>query len=139
MIKNIQITANPLEIADCRVHVTANNNGAECLFVGTVRDQTKGNRVTKLLFECYESMALKEMEKIAQLALNKYDISAIALHHRIGTLEVGDIPVIIAVGSAHRKAAFEACQFAIDTLKDTVPIWKKEFFEDGAIWVSAHP
>ena len=79
------------------------------------------------------------MEKIAQLALEKFEIKKMAIHHAEGLLQIGDIPVIITASAAHRKAAFEACQFAIDTLKETVPIWKKEHFSDGEIWVNAHP
>jgi molybdopterin synthase catalytic subunit len=137
--KNIQITPKVLKTQDCLDFISANANGAECLFIGTVRDQTNGQLVTKLFFECYESMALKEMHTIADYALSEFDIDSIAMHHRIGELHIGEIPVIIAVGSAHRKAAFAACQYAIDALKETVPIWKKEFLRDGAVWVSPHP
>lgn len=84
-------------------------------------------------------MAIKELDKIANEASKRFEITAISIHHRVGELKVGEIPVIIAVGSPHRKAAFDACQYAIDTLKETVPIWKKEFFTDGDVWVSAHP
>jgi molybdopterin synthase catalytic subunit len=79
------------------------------------------------------------MEKIAQACLEQFEILRISIHHRTGTLTVGETPVVIAVGAAHRKAAFDACQFAIDTLKETVPIWKKEIFGDGEVWVAAHP
>jgi len=84
-------------------------------------------------------MAIKEMEKIADMALTNFDILKIAIHHAEGALQIGDIPVIIAVSSPHRKAAFDACQYAIDTLKETVPIWKKEHFEDGEVWVNSTP
>mgnify|MGYP003627530578 FL=1 len=84
-------------------------------------------------------MAIKEMQKIADVTLQKFDIKKIAIHHAEGMLQIGDIPVIITVSSKHRKAAFLACEFAIDTLKETVPIWKKEHFSDGEIWVNAHP
>jgi molybdopterin synthase catalytic subunit len=84
-------------------------------------------------------MAVKEMTKIALEALERFKIKKIAIHHAVGNLKIGEVPVIITVSSAHRDAAFKACQFAIDTLKKTVPIWKKEFFEDGEIWVNAHP
>lgn len=84
-------------------------------------------------------MAILEMQKIADLICSKWPIHKIAIHHRLGVLDIGEIAVIIAVSSSHRKAAFEACEFAIDTLKKTVPIWKKEVFEDGDIWVAAHP
>jgi molybdopterin synthase catalytic subunit len=84
-------------------------------------------------------MALAEMQKIGEYAAEKWPIHAIALHHRVGALRAGDVAVIIAVSAAHRSAAFDACRFAIDTLKKTVPIWKKEVFEDGEVWVAAHP
>ena len=84
-------------------------------------------------------MAKKEMQKIAEQAMQKFDAIKISIHHRVGVLQIGEIPVIIAVSTPHRKAAFEACEFCIDTLKETVPIWKKEFFEDGEVWVAAHP
>jgi molybdopterin synthase catalytic subunit len=82
---------------------------------------------------------LKKCRKIANLALEKFDIKKIAIHHAEGKLQIGDIPVIIVVSAPHRKAAFKACEFAIDTLKETVPIWKKEHFSDGEVWVNAHP
>ena len=84
-------------------------------------------------------MAIKEMQQIAEIAIKKFAIKKIAIHHAEGMLQIGDIPVIITVGAPHRKAAFEACEFAIDTLKETVPIWKKEYFSDGEVWVNAHP
>jgi molybdopterin synthase catalytic subunit len=79
------------------------------------------------------------MRKIAETAISRFSVDKIAIHHRTGRLEIGEIPVVIAVGAPHRGAAFEACQYAIDTLKETVPIWKKEYFEDGEVWVAAHP
>lgn len=113
--------------------------GGLVVFVGTVRNQTKGKPVRHLFFEAYEPMAISEMRKIAESALAKFPVLKIAIHHRTGQLEIGEIPVVIAVSAAHRAAAFEACQFAIDTLKETVPIWKKEYFDDGEVWVAAHP
>jgi len=84
-------------------------------------------------------MAIKEMQKIAARAAEKWPVEKMVIHHRVGTLAIGEIAVIIAVATPHRKAAFEACEFAIDTLKETVPIWKKEIFKDGEVWVAAHP
>ena len=84
-------------------------------------------------------MAIKEMQKIADIALEKFSIVKIAIHHAKGILQIGDIPVIITASAKHRNAAFDACQFAIDMLKETVPIWKKEHFSDGEVWVNAHP
>ena len=109
------------------------------VFIGTVRNATKGKRVLRLEFEAYQKMAVSEMQKLADRALHQCPIQRIAIHHRTGVLEVGEVPVVIAVAAAHRDAAFEACRFLIDTLKQTVPIWKKEIFEDGEVWVSATP
>jgi len=109
------------------------------LFIGTVRNQTNGRVVTGLEFEAYDLMALREMEKIATDACAQWPVHRFLMHHRTGTLSVGEVPVIIGVAAAHRNAAFDACRYAIDTLKQTVPIWKKEIFEDGEYWVAAHP
>ncbi|SFD25178.1 molybdopterin synthase subunit MoaE [Chitinophaga sp. CF118] len=113
--------------------------GGVAVFVGNVRNVTQQKKVTKLLFECYEPMALLEMEKIAQHTIDKMGIKKIAILHIVGEKLPGDTVVVIAAASAHRAAAFAACEYAIDTLKETVPIWKKEYFEDGAVWVAAHP
>ena len=109
------------------------------MFIGTVRNSTKGKPVVRLEFEAYESMAIKEMEKIAAQAFAKWPVQKVAIHHRIGVLHIGEIPVVVAVSATHRDAAFDACRYIIDTLKLTVPIWKKELFEDGEVWVAAHP
>ncbi len=123
----------------CLDFVKTDDSGGIVIFVGTVRNHTKGKRVLKLDFEAYEPMAISEMRKIAEIAIEKFSLKKIAIHHRTGMLDISEIPVIIAVSAAHREAAFDACEFAIDTLKDTVPIWKKEIFEDGEVWVSATP
>lgn len=135
----IKITSDQLDLNTCYNFVTDASCGGIATFVGTVRDNTKDKKVLQLNFSAYEPMALKEMQKIANLALEKFDIKKIAIHHAIGKLQIGDIPVIITVSSKHRKNAFLACEFAIDTLKETVPIWKKEYFTDGEVWVNAHP
>ncbi len=114
-------------------------SGGIDVFIGTVRDATKGKQVIRLEFEAYKRMAIKEMEKLAEQAFSKWPVQKILIHHRVGILQIGEIPVIIAVSAAHRDAAFEACRYLIDTLKQTVPIWKKEIFEDGEVWVAAHP
>ena len=136
---SIKITSEKLNLQECNDFVQDDSCGGISLFVGTVRNATKNKTVTLLDFSGYEPMAAKEMQKIADKALEKFPIHKIAIHHALGELQIGDIPVIIAVSSAHRKAAFEACEFAIDTLKETVPIWKKEHFEDGEVWVNSHP
>ncbi|WP_212001670.1 molybdenum cofactor biosynthesis protein MoaE [Chitinophaga sp. HK235] len=107
--------------------------GGEVIFTGTVRNHTKGRAVAKLFYECYEAMALSEMHKIAARVQEQWDIHKLVILHAIGDKYPGDIAVVIAVASAHRGIAFDACEFTIDTLKETVPIWKKEFFENGEI------
>lgn len=136
---SVILTQEKIDQQKCFEFVQDDSCGGIVTFVGTVRNHTDGREVKQLEFSAYTSMAVKELTKIAEQALEKYNILKIAIHHAEGLLKVGDIPVVIAVSSAHRKAAFEACEFAIDTLKETVPIWKKEFFEDGEIWVNAHP
>ena len=136
---SIKITSDKLNLQECYRFVEDASCGGISSFIGTVRNDTQGKEVTKLDFSTYKPMAIKEMQKIAELTLEKFDIYKIAVHHAEGVLKIGDIPVIIAVSSKHRKAAFAACEFAIDTLKETVPIWKKEYFSDGAVWVNIHP
>jgi len=114
-------------------------SGGIDIFIGAVRNATKCRPVVRLEFEAYEPMAISEMEKIIEQAAAKWPIQKALIHHRVGVLEVGEVPVVIAVSAAHRAAAFDACRYIIDTLKQTVPIWKKEIFEDGEVWVAAHP
>ena len=114
-------------------------SGGVAVFVGNVRNMTQQKQVTRLFFECYEPMALLEMEKIAQYTIDQMGIKKIAILHIVGEKLPGDTVVVIAAAAPHRAAAFDACEYAIDTLKETVPIWKKEYFEDGAVWVAAHP
>ena len=136
---SIKITSEKLELQACYDFVTNDACGGISAFIGTVRNDTQGKEVQQLDFSTYRPMAIKEMQKIADLALEKFSIAKIAIHHAEGMLQIGEIPVIITASAKHRKAAFEACQFAIDTLKETVPIWKKEHFSDGEVWVNAHP
>jgi molybdopterin synthase catalytic subunit len=117
----------------------SSESGGIDVFIGTVRNATKGKAVMRLEFEAYEPMAIAEIEKITQQVSEKWPVQKVLVHHRTGVLQVGEVPVIIAVSAAHRAAAFEACRYIIDTLKQTVPIWKKEFFEDGEVWVGATP
>ena len=136
---SVKITKNKLNIQECYEFVQDVSCGGIVVFVGTVRNLTQNKEVTLLDFSCYQAMAIKEMQKIASQALKDFDVLKIAIHHAEGKLIIGDIPVIIAVSAPHRKAAFAACQFAIDTLKETVPIWKKEHFVDGEVWVNSTP
>ncbi len=136
---DIQIKETPLITQECIDYVASDGAGGIAVFIGTVRNMTKGKKVVRLEFEAYAPMAISEMKKIAERAKEKWKADNISIHHRTGVLDIGEIPVIIAVATPHRKAAFEACQYCIDTLKETVPIWKKEIFEDGEVWVAAHP
>lgn len=136
---DIQISSSPLNIAACIDAVITADCGGIDVFIGTVRNATAGKKVLRLEYEAYESMALKEMYKIADEASRKWPVENMVIHHRTGILQIADAAVIIAVSAPHRGAAFEACRFTIDTLKQTVPIWKKETFEDGEVWVAAHP
>ena len=135
----VQITDLPIDPEAVINLVKTDNSGAINVFIGTVRNSTQNREVVKLEFEAYESMAIKELQKIANQVKARWPVNEIAIHHRIGALSIGDIPVVIAVSTPHRKQGFEACEFAIDTLKLAVPIWKKEIFADGEEWVSAHP
>ena len=136
---DIKISVDPLQIQSCIDWVMSPQCGGINVFIGAVRNVTKGKKVVRLEFEAYESMAMNEMNKIAKDVLKKWPVQKILIHHRTGILQTGEVPVIIAVAAAHRDAAFDACRYTIDTLKQTVPIWKKEVFEDGEVWVAAHP
>jgi MoaE-MoaD fusion protein len=114
-------------------------DGAAAAFEGIVRNHTRDRRTLYLDYEAYEEMALKQMEELATRALAEFKIRDVAIVHRLGRLEIGETSVLIVVASAHRAAAFEACRWLIDTLKRTVPIWKKEHFEDGAVWADGEP
>jgi molybdopterin synthase catalytic subunit len=139
MQTQIEIHTEVLNIQTCIDWVMSPDSGGIDIFIGTVRNATKGKPVLKLEFEAYNKMAINEINKITKQVIKQWPVQKILVHHRTGTLLVGEIPVIIAVSAAHRDAAFEACRYIIDTLKQTVPIWKKEFFENGEVWVAAHP
>ena len=114
-------------------------DGAIVVFDGIVRNHSRGRATRYLEYEAYEAMALRQMEDLAAQARERFAIRNVALIHRLGRIEIGEPSVLIAVFSAHRGAAFDACRWIIDTLKQTVPIWKKEFFEDGAVWAPGEP
>jgi molybdopterin synthase catalytic subunit len=136
---DLRITNEILNMEACIKWAMTPQAGGIDAFVGTVRDQTKGKKVIRLEFEAYEKMALNEMKKIVDEMMKRWSLHKVLIHHRTGILQIGEVPVVIAVSASHRAAAFEACRYAIDTLKQTVPIWKKEIFEDGEEWVAAHP
>ena len=114
-------------------------DGAALVFEGIVRNQTRGRKTLYLDYEAYEEMALEQMESLAGQALQQFQVRDVAIVHRLGRLEIGETSVLIAVASAHRAAVFDACRWLIDTLKRTVPIWKKEHFTDGAVWADGEP
>lgn len=114
-------------------------DGAAVVFEGVVRNNTRGRRTLYLDYESYEEMALKQLENLAEEAMANYKVRDVAIVHRLGRLEIGETSVLIVVASAHRGPAFDACRWIIDTLKKTVPIWKKEYFEDGAVWADGEP
>lgn len=134
-----KITSQAIPVQEVIQLAESGQAGAVSVFIGTVRDNTKQKKVVSLEYESYESMALKKMEEIAEQAKSKWPIEKVSMYHRVGKLEIGEAAVVIAVSTPHRKESFEACQFLIDTLKQVVPIWKKEIYEDGEVWVAAHP
>ena len=130
----VRLVREPIDVAALARHVRASEDGAAVAFDGFVRNQSHDRPTLYLDYEAYESMALAKMREIGVQLHEKYRIHRVAMVHRLGRLEIGETSVFIAVSAPHRAAAFEACGFAIDTLKRTVPIWKKEYFEDGAVW-----
>ena len=132
----VDLVAGPLSEPALVAAVEDPGAGAVVLFSGVVRDQTGGRRVKFLEYEAHAPMAVAKMREIAVAARQRYPgIRRLAIVHRVGRLEIGESSVLIAVSTAHRGEGFDACRFAIDTLKETVPIWKKEYFEDGEVWV----
>lgn len=135
----ILIADTPIDIQACINAVQSERAGAVDVFIGTVRNHNKAKAVVRLEFETYDVMAVKKMTELANEASTRWDIEKIAMVHRKGVLDIGDVAVVIAVSTPHRAASFEACQWLIDTLKQVVPIWKKEIYEDGQEWLEAHP
>jgi molybdopterin synthase catalytic subunit len=130
-----ELTTDPLDISSVARRVIPPECGATVTLDGYVRQFTKGRETLYLIYEAYEPMALKEMEKLANAARGQFDISHVSIVHRLGRLEIGETSVVISVAAPHRKAAFEACEWLIKELKRTVPIWKKEIYADGEEWV----
>jgi len=130
----IEITDAVIPVAKIVAGMKAGADGAVCVFDGIVRDNSRGRKTLHLDYEAYREMALEQMRGLAAEAVTKFGVRDVAVVHRLGRLYVGETSVLIVVASAHRGAAFEACRWLIDTLKKTVPIWKKEQFVDGAVW-----
>ena len=135
----VELVREPIDLAGVQAEVKAGGDGAVCVFDGIVRDNTRGRATLHLDYEAYEEMALKQMMELRTEAIAKFGVREVAIVHRLGRLVVGETSVLIVVSSAHRGAAFEACRWVIDTLKKTVPIWKKEQFVDCAVWADGEP
>src|SRR5579864_9499127 len=135
----ISIVREKIDTASVLAKIRQPEDGAVVVFEGIVRNHTRNRRTLFLEYEAYEEMARKQMESLAEQARSQFPIRDVAIVHRLGRLEITETSVLIVVASAHRAAAFEACRWLIDTLKRTVPIWKKEFFEDGAVWADGEP
>jgi MoaE-MoaD fusion protein len=130
----VELVRERIQTEEIRARLKASEDGAIVVFEGIVRNHSHGRRTLYLDYEAYEAMALKQMNAIASAMRTQFGVHGVALVHRLGRLEIGETSVLIVVTSGHRGEAFQACRFGIDTLKRTVPIWKKEYFEDGAVW-----
>lgn len=135
----IELTREAIDAETIVRELKAGADGAVVVFDGIVRDNTRGRATLYLDYEAYEEMALKQMRLLREEALEHFSVRDVAIVHRLGRLAVGETSVLIVVASAHRAAAFDACRWVIDTLKKTVPIWKKEQFADGAVWADGEP
>lgn len=133
----IEIVSTPIEIDAVIAAAAAPASGATVTFIGTTREHNAGRRVRRLEYEAYEDMARAEMAKIAATCGERWPIVRVAMVHRLGVVALGEASVVIAVSAAHRADAFAACHYAIDRLKEVVPIWKKEYFEGGEVWIGA--
>ena len=135
----IALVREPIDGSAIERAIKAGADGAVCIFDGIVRDNTRGRRTLHLDYEAYEEMALQQMCLLRTEAMEHFGVRDVAIYHRLGRITVGETSVFVAVASAHRGAAFDACRWVIDTLKKTVPIWKKEQFVDGAAWADGEP
>jgi MoaE-MoaD fusion protein len=130
-----RLSEAPLSLERASAEVASDDAGAIATFVGTTRARSRGREVIRLEYEAYEGMAEAEMERIAGELRERHDVIDVAIHHRVGPVEIGETSVVIAVSAPHRGAAFDACREAIDTLKQTVPLWKKELYVGGEEWI----
>jgi molybdopterin synthase catalytic subunit len=135
----VEIVDRVIPAVEIVAEIKAGSDGAVCVFDGIVRDNTRGRKTLHLDYEAYREMALEQMRGLAAEAVTKFAVRDVAVVHRLGRLMVGETSVLVVVASAHRGAAFDACRWVIDTLKKTVPIWKKEQFVDGAVWADGEP
>jgi molybdopterin synthase catalytic subunit len=135
----VEIIDTVIDTAGVMAEIKAGADGAVCCFDGIVRNNTRGRQTMYLVYESYRAMALQQMHSLAEEAVAKFGVRDVAIIHRLGKLEIGETSILIAVASAHRGVTFDACRWLIDTLKKTVPIWKKEYFIDGAVWADGEP
>ena len=135
----ILLTPDPIDVAAIRQVLEDERAGGEVLFTGTVRNQNEGRKVVHLTFEAFDEMAVAQMGAIADEIRARWDVTHVAMVHRTGLVAINEICVVIGVSAPHRAAAFEACRYGIDRLKQDVPIWKRETYEDGESWLSNHP
>ena len=133
----IHITHDELDPGAVAAVVGRPGAGAIVTFIGTTRDNTAGRKVLRLEYEAYRPMADEQLRRVADEMLERWDLRDVAIHHRLGRVDVGEASLVVAASSPHRKDAFEACHFSIDRIKQIVPIWKKEFFEGGEVWVGS--
>ncbi len=131
----VRLQEEPIRIEAIVEAIRGDEDGAVEAFLGTVRNHNSGRRVLHLEYHAYPEMAEGEMAKLERAAIERYGVSSVAIVHRTGRLEIGDVSVAVVVTSPHREPAQKACRFVIDTLKKTVPIWKKEYFEGGTVWI----
>lgn len=132
----VTLQKEPIDIQMIIGEASSDADGALVTFTGMARNHSGGSSVTRLEYECYDSMARKELEKIGSDALARWPVNNCIIVHRFGVVEIGESSILIAVSSPHRDEAFQAARYIIDTIKKTVPIWKKEFYPDGSVWVS---
>jgi molybdopterin synthase catalytic subunit len=137
--ERVWLTREPIDSVRIVGEIKAGEDGAVVIFDGIVRNNTRGRETLFLDYEAYETMALTQMRALAEEAVERFRVRDVALVHRLGRIEIGETSVLIVVASAHRGPAFDACRWLIDTLKKTVPIWKKEHFVDGAVWAAGEP
>jgi len=130
-----QLVRNPIDVRKITDEIQKPEDGAVVVFEGVVRNNAMGKAVRFLEYDAYEPMALKKLEEIGSLARREFEIRDMAIVHRLGHMDIGECSTVIVVASAHRGPAFDACRFAIDKIKEIVPIWKKEFYEDGEVWI----
>lgn len=135
----VKLVREAIAVAELQARIRRGSDGAVCVFEGIVRNQTRGRQTLYLDYEAYEEMAQRELERLVQQSVEQFGVREVIVYHRLGRIEISETSVFIAVASAHRAAAFDACRWLIDTLKKQVPIWKKEYFVDGAVWADGEP